>query len=80
MSNIKRSLAEDIDLTDEREPLYGLELPDENELSIGWGMFDMENTISRLEQHDLLIGVDADELRAYAVRLNELAAKIEKPF
>ncbi len=82
MSLTKRALPEDIDVTDPRDTgNYGeTELPDENELSIGWGMFDMNSTITRLEQHSVLLGVNPDELRAYADRLVDLALKIEKPF
>lgn len=88
MSKIKRSLPEDFDVTDPRDTgNYGevavVDINDpaiQDELKLVFAIRDIEGGIDALEQHNIIIGVNPDEIRAYADRLVDIALKIEKPF
>lgn len=83
MSKIKRSLSEDFSV------LQGDELdgsPDivaevqEAQIGVGHAMHSIDTSISFLEKNPELLLGEEDHLRAYADRLQDLAAKAGIPF
>lgn len=73
------------DQTDPRDPgaspeqeAYEAKKAEEREIGLGHLMHGIDSSISHLEKDNM--GANPDELRAYADRLQDLAAKIEKPF
>lgn len=76
MSKIKRSLPEDIDITNPDEPDFITD--DREEMEVGFVAFGIDTGIGTLEKTS--VRLEPDELRGYASRLQDLAARIEKPF
>lgn len=88
MSKIGQSII-DTPLEDQSDPnepstygadheAYEAKKAEEREIGLGHLMHDIDSSISHLEKDNM--GANPDELRAYADRLQDLAAKIEKPF
>lgn len=76
MSKIKRSLVEDIDITDPRDNSASLE--SDSPTAVDWAMAQLPTIIKTLE-NGITIGYEY-ELREYIKRLTKVVDNAEKPF